>query len=361
MFLSLLLPCTIRAANPTAADTATILEDIRRKHDFPGLAVIVIKDGKVCDLAAVGVRKLGDPIRMTTNDLFHIGSCTKSMTATLAAEIVEEGKLRFDSTVSQIFPELRGHMDRQYEAVTLLQLLQHRAGVPEVPPPSAWQRAWEQHGEPRQQRYEFIKAVLALPPQAAPGTKFIYSNQGYAIAGAMLERVAGLPWEQLITDRLFRPLHMDSAGFGPPGTTGKTDQPLGHRKIGEIVSPLQSDNPPAIGPAGTVHCSLTDLAKYAVAHLEGERKGGLLKPESFRLLHTPAAQGDYACGWGVHKRSWAGGIALTHTGSNTLWYLVMWLAPQKDFAVIVATNTGAGDAFKGCDEVAAAMIHAWLN
>jgi hypothetical protein len=86
-----------------------------------------------------------------------------------------------------------------------------------------------------------------------------------------------------------------------------------------------------------------------------------LKPETFRRLHTPANGGDYAGGWQSVPRRWAGGNALTHSGSNTMWFLVMWLAPEKNFAVIVATNIGGDKAVKGCDDVAGAMIAKWLE
>ncbi|MFO1513653.1 MAG: serine hydrolase domain-containing protein [Verrucomicrobiota bacterium] len=183
----------------------------------------------------------------------------------------------------------------------------------------------------------------------------------YAVVGAMLEKVSGKPWETLLTEKLFQPLQMKSAGFGVPGAKDKVDQPWGHtRKLLQTL-PQQSDNPPAIGPSGTVHCSLDDLARYTMIHLEGERAGGLLKPETFRKLHTPPEGGDYACGWVVLKRGWAGGKALMHNGSNTMWYLVMWLAPEKNFAVITATNIAGSGAEKGCDEVASAMIQQWLT
>jgi CubicO group peptidase (beta-lactamase class C family) len=339
------------------ADTTQMLETFLKKYNLPALAVVVVKDGKICDRAAVGVRKLGDPTAVTIDDQFHIGSCTKSMTATLAAMFIEEGKLRWDSTIAEVFPELKGKMDKQYEIVTAEQLLTQRGGVPGQPPAAAWKRAWEQNGTPTQQRYEFIEAVLAQPPAATPGTKMIYSNQGYTIVGAMLEKIAGKPWEDLITEKLFKPLHMDSAGFGPPGTIGKVDQPWGHT---QKLLPTQNDNPPAIAPAGRVHCSLDDLARYAIFQMEGEQNGGLLKAETFRKLHTPPDGGDYACGWVVAKRNWAGGNAIWHNGSNTYWYVLMWLAPKKDFSVIVATNIYGTDATTGCNEVVGAMIKKWL-
>jgi len=70
---------------------------------------------------------------------------------------------------------------------------------------------------------------------------------------------------------------------------------------------------------------------------------------------------DYACGWVRLKRGWARGTALWHNGSNKMWYIVMWLAPERDFSVIVATNIAGDDAEKGCDEMAAAMIQKWLS
>ncbi|HTL54151.1 MAG TPA: serine hydrolase domain-containing protein [Candidatus Limnocylindrales bacterium] len=356
-----LAACAFAEAAPASEDTAQILDNIRKKYSFPALAVVVVTNRTICERAAVGVRKEGEKAAVTTNDLFHIGSCTKSMTATVTASFIEEGVLRWDTSILEVFPELREKMHERYRAVTVAQLLTHRGGVPTEPPGPAWARAWEQKGTPTEQRYEFIASVLTNPPAATPGSKYLYSNQGYAIVGAMLERITGKPWETLMTNRLFKPLGMTTAGFGPPGTPGKLDQPWGHtRKLLRTV-PLQEDNPPAIAPAGRVHCSLNDLAAYAICHLEGERKGRLLKAETFRTLHTPVAGGDYACGWVCVERGWASGQALMHNGSNTMWYVVMWLAPKKDFAVIVGTNTGASNAFNGCDEVAAAMIQKWLE
>lgn len=343
-----------------AADTTQKLEAIRKQHDLPALAVVVVKDGKICDRAAVGVRKRGEPTPVTTNDVWHIGSCTKSMSATLAAMLIEEGKLRWDSTIVELLPGLKGKIDQQYEGVTLEQLLTHRGGVAGSPPAAAWRQAWKERGTPTEQRREFIEAVLREPPKVAPGTKTIYSNQGYAVAGVMMETVTGKAWEDLITERLFTPLKMTTAGFGPPGAKGKTDQPWGHTGKGKTATPSQTDNPPAIAPGGRVHCSLDDLARYTIAHLQGERVGGLLKPETYRKLHTPPEGSDYACGWVVTRREWAGGRALTHNGSNTMWYVVIWFAPDKDFAVIAATNLGGTAAEKGCDDVAAAMIQSWL-
>ncbi len=356
-----LFTITGNAAPATPEDMSKELEALRQKHDLPALAVVVVKDGQICHRAATGVRKFGDPTPITTNDVFHIGSCTKSMTATLAAKLIEEGKLRWETTITDVFPALKGIIDPQYDNVTVEQLLQHRGGVPGTPPPAAWKRAWEQTGTPTEQRLEFVKAVLRQSPEAPPGTKTIYSNQGYSVVGAMLEKLTGTPWEKLITERLFKPLHMDTAGFGPPGTRGAIDAPWGHTRTPRSIRPSQEDNPPAIAPGGRVHCSLDDLARFTIFHLQRGQTNSLLQPATLAKLHTPPEGSDYACGWVVVQRGWAGGSAIMHNGSNNMWYVVMWLAPEKNFLVIVGTNIAGPGAEKGCDEVASKMIGHWLG
>jgi CubicO group peptidase (beta-lactamase class C family) len=92
-------------------------------------------------------------------------------------------------------------------------------------------------------------------------------------------------------------------------------------------------------------------------HLHAARGDArLLKQETFTHLHTPSPGTEYACGWGVPPRPWAGGTVLTHNGSNTMWYAVVWIAPKKDFAVLIVANQGEKEAEKACDETAGALI-----
>lgn len=345
---------------------ATGIEAICTEHKVPALAVIVTKDGVICDRAAAGLRKSGDTTPVTTNDVWHIGSCTKSMTATLAAMFIEQGKLRWDTTIAEVFPELKGKMDKRYETVTVDQLLHHRGGVPHDPPSAAWKRAWEQRGTPTEQRREYLTAVLSAPPETEPGTKLIYSNDGYNIVGMMLEKISGQDFESLMKEKLFKPLHMDTAGFGPPGTKDKIDQPWGHAHNLFLTLPIQNDNPPVHSASGRVHCSLDDLARYAMFHLQ--KTNALLKPETMAKLHASPDgveiknfMDDYACGWVRMRRPWAGGPVLWHNGSNTYFYIVMWLAPEKNFCVIAATNVAGDDAEKACDDACVAMINKWLS
>lgn len=347
-------------AQPTSGDTAKLLESARKKHDVPAIGVVVVHDGKIVERVVVGARKAGDKTPATVNDVFHIGSCTKSMTATLAGILIEDGKIRWDSTVAEVLPELKDKMNEQYQTVTLEQLLQNRGGLPTNPPPKAWEQAWAEKGTVSRQRLELITAALGQKPEAPVGKKMIYSNQGFTLAAMMLERVGGKPWEALSKEKLFQPLGMKSVGFGVPGIKGKVTQPWGHTRENGKNVPVQSDNPPAIGPAGRVYCTLEDLGRYAQLHVGSTGAPKLLKPETLARLHAPPAGEEYACGWVVVDRPWADGKAIMHNGSNNMWYAVMWLAPKKGFAVIVTTNLGGAEAEQAADEVAAGMINKWL-
>ncbi len=365
-----LLPRTAGAAAlPDLPDLSDLLEPIRKEHGLPALAAAAVKSGRVVGLGAVGVRKAGSPEPVTSADKFHIGSCTKSMTAVLAAMLVREGKLSWGTKLSEVFPEKMRAAHESFRGVTVEQLLSHRAGmVGDLTRDKLWPMIWVKSRTlgPTDQRLFLLDGMIANEPEAPPGTKFIYSNAGYAVAGAMIERVTGQPWEALMKRRLFAPLGMASAGFGPPASLGRVDQPWGHvpREQGPMPVPPGpgADNPPAIGPAGTVHCSIGDLAKYAMFHLEGARgQEKRLPASSFKKLHTAVAGQDYALGWIVTKRQWGGGTVLTHAGSNTMFFCVMWLAPRRRFAALAVTNMGGDKAARGCDRTAAALIGRFLS
>jgi CubicO group peptidase (beta-lactamase class C family) len=351
-----LTPNAVHAAAPPSKDVSALLTPVIQKHGVPGMAVAVVRNGETVALGVGGVRTRGKPDKIATADRFHIGSDTKAMTAMLCGVLVDEGKLKWDQTLGETFPELRDSMHPQYQAVTLEQLLTNRGGAPgELEKDPLWGKLWQHKGTPTSARRLLLQGVTPKPPEATPGEKFIYSNAGFSIAGHMAEKVTGKSWEDLMRKQIFRPLSMTTAGFGAPGTRAKDDQPRGHKPDGTPVEPGPgADNPVGIGPAGIVHCSIGDWAKFAAANLPSA-KTKLVKPDTLAKLHTPVP-GDppYAMGWIVaHNQPWAGGPALTHAGSNTMWYAVAWLAPEKDFAVLAVCNQANAAA---CDDACLALI-----
>jgi CubicO group peptidase (beta-lactamase class C family) len=326
---------------------------VRDQHHLPGMIGAIVWGEDLAAIGAVGIRKIGSDKPIQVDDQVHLGSCTKAMTATLLGLLVDEELLTWDSTIRDVFPDLAKDLHAGFQAVTLMQLMTHRAGLPHDGPYWGLGRS----GSTTEQRHAVLTRMLREAPASKPGTTYAYSNAGYVLAGLMAERVTGRSWEDLMRARLFEPLEMASAGFGPPGQPDQVDQPWGHRDEEGEVKPVRTDNPPVTGPACRVHASVPDWAKFASVHIRGAQgKSRLLEPATFRALHTPASGGEYAGGWFVYQRSWAGGKALMHKGSNLSWYATIWIAPARDLAFLVATNQGGDAAEAACEEANEALV-----
>ena len=307
----------------------------------PGLIAAIIDEAGVRAIASAGVRKLGSPEKFTINDRVHIGSNTKAMTSVMLATLVEDGTFAngWETTIAEVFPELVGEIHPGYQRVTLWQLVSHAGGIARDA-----RNDWAHTElEIKARRYSFMKETLADPP-AGPVGEFLYSNLGYMIAGAMAEKLTGKSWEILMEERPFTPLGMYSAGFGAPGTPNEVDQPWGHyRDAGDSWIPAQFDNAAGpYGPGGIVHVSIADWAKFIQLWFPNSEPG-ILDREALDTLITPRS-GDYAAGWGVYDRPWAGGLALAHSGSNTYWYSDLWVAPNRERAYIAVANFATADA-----------------
>ena len=306
----------------------------------PGLIAAIVDHRGIREIAAAGVRKAGHSQALLTTDSIHIGSSTKAMTSTMLAALVDDGMFPggWNTTIGDVFPDLLHEIHRDYHPVNLWQLVTMVGGI--KPDATDW-HAHERSGL-MQRRYGILRDNLVDPPAVAAGDH-LYSNLGYVVAGAMAERVTGKLWETLMQERLFGPLGMSRAGFGPPGSPGELDQPWGHRRdprSGDWL-PNQFDNAPALGPAGTVHLPLEDWSKFMALWLLEAQPAILCRATLDGLIRR--ASGDYAAGWTVVPRSWAQGEAITHTGSNTSWCTTLWLAPTIGRAYVVAANCADPD------------------
>ncbi len=319
----------------------------RDKDQLPGVAAIVQINGKIEAEAALGVRALGHPEPVTTNDHWHIGSDTKAFTATMIARLVEKGVMRFDDTLAASFPALAKDMDPAYRAVTVAQLLTHTSGLPPLTDDKdlpAFMAAIGTAKDVRAQRAAVARTYLTQA-QASKAGAFAYSNLGYIVAGAVAEARTGKAWEDLIREEIFVPLGIKNAGFGAPGSAGKTDQPFGHNEVAGKLVPLdpakpESDNPAALGPAGAINIALRDWLLFAQDHLDGVHgRGKLLKPETYRKLHTPVTE-VYAFGWGAKLGPDGTPLLLTHSGSNGYWIADIRIMPKHDMIFLVVTNAG---------------------
>ena len=347
---------TAPAFCPALGDDAVTqaIKPIRQQFNVPAMAVTVVTNDGVKFAGAVGVRKRGTEIPVKLDDLWHLGSDGKAMTSTLIARLVERGQLKWDSTLAQVFPELAPQMNLGFQNVTLLQLLSHRAGLP-----ANLNLADYLGTDVESLRQRAVLQELAKKPLSTPGSKYAYSNLGYIIAAAVVEKTTGKSWERAIADEVFDPLQMKSAAFGGTGTPGQIDQPWPHTGDGKpaVENGPDIDNPPVMGPAGRIHCSIQDWGKFVQDQLCGARgERALLKPESYQTLQTPPFGGDYALGWIVVQRSWAGGKALNHGGDNTMNFANVWIAPQQNFGILVCVNQSGDTAHKAADRAVGAVI-----
>lgn len=322
-------------ATPSPRDEA--LAAAFEGSDAPALAGAVIgRDGLIWT-AAMGVRAAGGEVAVTENELWHLASNTKAMTAMLYGRLVEVGRAHWGATLPELFPDLE--VDLAWADTTVEDLMTHRAGLlDEAVLDLSTRMGGFTDGRPLdEQRADLARRALGSPPTGEPGA-FVYGNLNYIMVGAAIERITGSTWEDSIRARLFEPLGMTSAGFGAP--TG--DQPRGHRDVfGQVVTvePDEpgSDNPPYLGPAGTAHMTLEDYGRFLILFLtEG---GGLVTPETLAHLTTPPEGADYALGWIARANSpLTGGRMLAHEGSNTLWHMTALLAPDRGLAVVAASN-----------------------
>ena len=301
----------------------------------PGMIAAIISSDGIIDIAAAGVRKAGTSVAMTDKDLVHLGSCGKAMTSTMITTLVAEGKMSWDMKLTEAIPELKNNIHPDLQNTTLWQLLTHRAGLPKNP------IDWSAHADKNiiDRRFSILKDNIILAPAYTDG-EFHYSNFGYVVAACMAEHITGLSWEVLMRERLFEPLGMTTAGFGDPVKNKSIDQPWGHNKswIGNKWKPSRSYYGEAISPAGRVHCSVEDWAKFISLQLPGENT--ILDRTLLNKLIEPV--GIYAGGWVVAQQAeqpWAKGIVLIHAGSNEIWYASVLVAPNLDRAYVVVTNS----------------------
>lgn len=371
MVLGLVVAWPVLTVGAETVDLSSDLMAVREEYKLPAVAAAVIVEGQLRALGVTGVRKDGNDVKVEPNDPFHLGSCTKAMTGSLIGLLVQQGKLEWDTPIVEYLPELKDTLHADYRGVTLVHLLSHRAGVPPMTAGMAPLTGFQllricAMMSPAAQRKRVTEIVLTQTPVNQPGESYTYSNAGFTIAGAIAETAMGEDYESLIRRLLFGPLGMHSVGFGAMGTLGTVDAPWQHRKYGDTIIPINpglllSDNPPFITPAGRVHCTMTDWAKYVRCILAATRdEPGLLDPASVQQLKEPPFGGSYALGWGIHERAWGGGRVFSHAGSNGMNYCVVWVAPLKDFAVMVAANRGGEGAPESLDKVCGAMIKRFL-
>jgi len=353
-----------------APELDRLMEDVRSEYPVPALAAAAVR-GDTIFIGAAGERRHGSGQPVGSDDRFHVGSLAKSMTATLLGALVDEEILSWATTPVDLWPELSEFIYPSLRTIRLDQLLSNTAGLSSFNPGDPELEATPAlPGAPVEQRATFARWLLGRAPAVEPGTQFLYSNAGYALAAAMAERASGRPWEALMQDHVFERFGLRSAGFGWPAAMDAT-QPWGHEEEAGEFQPHDPAGeyqlPAFLAPAGDVHMSVEDLARYAQAHLRGLQGHDTgLRAETFRKLHTPVgARTDhpsfegaaYALGWNVRPAGVEPGDGVSdHTGGAGTFIAVLRIDPQQNLATVVVTNAGGASAARAASQARSRLV-----
>ena len=347
-------------ASPTARAQAPALDGFDayvaqavRDWGVPGLAIAVVKDGEVVFAKGYGVRRLGSPEAVDDRTLFAIGSTTKAMTAAALGMLVDEGKLAWDDPVTKHLPWFVLNDPWVTRAITVRDVLTHRAGLPGTD--ALW---YEQRGTTR----EIIDRLRLVPPQTSMRSHFTYQNVMYAAAGEIVAAVSGMPWRQFVTTRLFEPLGMSGTVATAATLEPQPNVAAPHATIGGVVTEIRNASVDNVAPAGAVWSNVRDMAQWlkmllgggtVAAGADGPTPRRLLSDAVLAELFTPQTTvgpddfyptarltkphwTTYGLGW--FQADYAGEKVDFHTGSIDGMVAIAGLIRDQGLGVYVLAN-----------------------
>lgn len=342
LFRSLALFVTLAATSLTAAAQAQLPPELREKVDglasdalaksgVPSASVAVVKDGRVGYLKAYGDARVEPRVAAAPEMRYSIGSVSKQFTAAAVLLLQEQGKLSLDDKLSKYFPELT-----RASEISLRQLLSHTSGYSDYWPQDYVPLFMQQPATSR----KIMDAWARKPLDFEPGTKWQYSNTGYVVAGAVVEKVSGQPLLQFLREKFFAPLGMKSVADIDEGKLTEGDA-TGYQRF--------ALGPPRVAPkegkgwlfaAAELAMTAEDLAKWDIAIME--RK--ILKPSSWRELEGEIVLNNglgTRYGLGVFVRPEAGRRSLSHGGEVSGFTSENVVFPDDRVAVVALTNQDA--------------------
>jgi len=369
---ALFLPAALALAAPMAAhaqltkeyqrlqDFGAELDHVATAPDFVGLAIAVVKDGRVAMVKTYGVREAGGTEKVTPDTVFRIASLSKGFAGTLAVMEQSEGKLNLQTPVATIVPEFKLKRAADAARVTLEDVLSQRTGLP----PYAYDNLLEAGRPPSAILSEYAK----VKQTCSPGECFTYQNVAFNMIAAAIEKASGKTYAAEVQSRIFTPLDMRTASIGlnQLKSTGNWARP--HKRVGpqNWVSTPVTDWYYRVPAAGGVNASINDLSKWLIAQIglrpdvipvavldEAHRKRIATPPETARQrsLKTPVTETSYGLGW--RNYTYAGRPVITHSGSVEGYIAqIAWVPENKSGIVILSNTRGAR---------AARIVPAWLD
>lgn len=326
------------------AEVRSIVEKYRVKYNVPAVAASVINFDKIY-FGVSGVKKTNTTDKVEIDSKFHLGSNTKAITSLVAAILVEDGLLDWNTKLVEVVPEIRNNINKAYTNITLQDLLSHRARIApfEDDKSKEWRRMpIEKIESAKNQKLEFAKYALNLKPSELKETNHLYSNGGYIIAALLLEKASGKSWEQLVQE------YFDDIGInhfiGFPSQKDQNDT-YGHIKRGKKYNCVPPKKEYELGnyfaPAGNLSLSIKDFSKLIQQNLQGLMgNDGILKPETYKKLHFGLDK--YALGWyngniGDSEQKFS-----YHGGSLGTFSSAVIVSADRKIAIVILVNADNG-------------------
>ena len=311
----------------------------------PGLAVAVVKDGKVIFKKGYGVTELGKTSAFDTSTLSICASTTKAMTAVCVGMLVDEGKLKWSDKVSDVLPEFKINDAYTTSQITIRDILTHNAGLGNAD----W--LWIVQNDDN----DILRRMQYLTPTYSIRSSFIYQNLMYGVAGKVIEKLSGKKWENFITERLFQPLGMNHTYATYSFSIKEVNRISPHFMIHDTVKVLPYIDYPGVSSAGAVWSCVDDMTKWMIFMLDSARCNGraLLKPETYSELMKPQALvpvnefyptmqltkphwTTYGLGW--FQQDYRGKMIQFHTGSLDGAVAIIGLIPDEHFGIYIFEN-----------------------
>lgn len=329
-----------------------------QRHRVPAVAAAVVGVDGPIEVHVVGVRRRGSRDPALSSDRWHIGSCTKTFTAALWACLVERGQAEWDMPLVEALADLGSEIHPGWTGQTPDSVLRHHAGIGADLSPDQMKRAWDDQRPLAAQRTDAARRALSVQPDE-PG-QFRYSNLGYMVVGAAIDRLAGATFEQALKTYVLTPLGIETAGFGPPGEVWGHPARFRFGDVCLLAGPPAdpsdpfSDNPAVLSAAGTMHITVADWAKFVRVFLHG---GSSLLSEAAvdRLLRMPDG-GKHGMAMGWRRTDFMPGVGYAMQGSNTMWSATALIDDQRRQAVLVACNDGRNRVLNGSARLAASLL-----
>ena len=339
------------------------VEDIigrtRQKYDVPAISVSVMDAKQIHYTVFDGVREYGKNDKITQEDYFHLGSCSKSVLAYIAARMVEEGTISWDTKFFDTYPEMKVNAKNSYAAITLEDLLACRSGIQ---PYTSGLENYPDLSESQYRELDFIRYLLVQEPATDKTDSgkfgFLYSNAGYTLAAAMLEKASGLSYEEMIREYIVRELGLD-VFIGWPYEKSP-DQPSGHLP-GMDTTPLVIGPGstyalnPLIDPSGNLSMKSRDFAKFVQLHLQGMTgEDTQLSSETIHYMDTYHSEFSL----GVWNGTRTGRLYIFMDGTAGTFYARGAIIPEADIGFTIMINSGSEEAV---DYLTSKLMKAYFN